>query len=232
VQQPFASFGGRPGETDTAFYTRVSERLRHKNRGITAWDYERLILEAFPQVHKVKCIPHAREGSWLAPGHVLLVVVPDLKKKNAIDPLKPKVDAGTLGRITSYVQKRTGMGVQVKVKNPAFQEIQLDFKVKFHSGFEFNFYSGELNQALIRCLSPWAYDAGRVISFGGKIHKSVLLDFVEELDYVDYVTEFKIYSYTGARRMLDLNTVEPETPDAILVSAKSHVISQAEETGG
>ena len=229
VQQPFASFGGRPAETDAAFSTRVSERLRHKDRCISAWDYERIILAAFPQVHKVKCIPHAKTGSWLAPGHVLLVVVPDLKNQNAIDPLQPKADAGTLSRITAYVQQRTGLGVQIKVKNPTYQEIQLDFKVKFQTGYEFNFYSGELNQALIRFLSPWAYDASRDISFGGKIYKSVLLDFVEHLEYVDYVTEFKMYSFTGATRsLLDLNTVEPETPDAILVSAKSHTISQAE----
>ncbi len=229
MQQPFASFGGRPAETDEAFSTRVSERLRHKNRCITAWDYERVILEAFPQVHKVKCIPHAKAGSWLAPGNVLIVVVPDLKNKNAIDPLQPKVDADTLNRITAYVQKRIGMGVRIKVKNPTFQEVQLDFKVKLLTGYEFNFYSGELNRALIRFLSPWAYDASRDISFGGRLYKSVLLDFVEHLNYVDYVTEFKMFSYTGATRgLLDLNTVEPETPDAILVSAKSHTISQAE----
>jgi len=52
VQQPYASFGGSTVETDNAFYTRVAERLRHKNRCIAAWDYERLILEAFPTVHK------------------------------------------------------------------------------------------------------------------------------------------------------------------------------------
>ena len=63
VKQPYASFGGSREETDDDFYRRVSERLRHKNRCITSWDYERVILEAFPKVHKVKCIPHAKEGS-------------------------------------------------------------------------------------------------------------------------------------------------------------------------
>jgi hypothetical protein len=100
VKQPYASFGGSPEETDDNFYRRVSERLRHKNRCITSWDYQRIILEAFPKVHKVKCIPHAKEGSWLAPGNVMIVVIPDLRNKNATDPLQPRVDAGTLSRIT------------------------------------------------------------------------------------------------------------------------------------
>ncbi len=220
-------------ESEDAFSTRVSERLRHKNRCITAWDYERIILEAFPGVHKVKCIPHAntvtvtRENCWLAPGNVLIVVIPDLKNKNARDPFQPKVDADLISRITAYVQERAGMQVRVHVKNPSYQKIQLDFKVEFHTGYEFNYYSQALNQALIRFLSPWAYEADREISFGGKVYRSVLLDFVEELDYVDYVTDFRMYSCTGTTSIFqDLREVQPEAPDAILVSAAAHIINK------
>ena len=46
VRQPYTSFGARPAETDASFYTGVSERLRHKQRGVTFWDYERLIFVA------------------------------------------------------------------------------------------------------------------------------------------------------------------------------------------
>lgn len=233
VSQPFASFGGSAVESSNAFYTRVSERLRHKDRCITPWDYERIILEAFPKVHRVKCIPHAKEGSWLAPGYVMIVVVPDLKNKNAVDPLQPKVDADTISRITTWVLARAGMQVliqdkhPIKVKNPSYQRIQLSFNVKFLTGYEYNFYSQQLNQQLIELLSPWAYQADRDISFGGKIYKSVLLDFVEDCGYVDYVTDFKMYSYTGnTNNFTDVNEALPETPDAILVSDYSHVINE------
>ena len=36
------------------YYTRVSERLRHKNRAIQLWDYEHLILQNFPHLYRVK----------------------------------------------------------------------------------------------------------------------------------------------------------------------------------
>jgi hypothetical protein len=228
VAQPYASFGGSREETEAAFNTRASERLRHKSRCITPWDYERITLQAFPKVHKVKCIPHASEASWLSPGHVLLVVVPDLRNKNAIDPLQPKVDANTLSEITSHLSRRRGMQVQLKVKNPSYQKIKVDFAVKFHIGFEFNFYSNALRQELIQYLSPWAFDGGRDISFGGKIYKSVILDFVEELEYVDYVTDFKMFSYAGSGGGgSDLNEARPETPDAILVSENTHAIRES-----
>jgi len=124
------------------------------------------------------------------------------------------------------VQQHTGEQVKVTVKNPRYQKIQLDFKVKFSLGYEFNFYSEKLKQELIQFLSPWAYTGDRDISFGGKVYKSVLLDFVEDLDYVDYITNFKMYSYTEEPNRLDLNEVQPETPDVILVSAATHSINE------
>ncbi|HEY9698916.1 MAG TPA: baseplate J/gp47 family protein [Trichocoleus sp.] len=225
IQQPYASFGGRAIETDKAFYTRVSERLRHKNRCISGWDYERIILEAFPSLHQVKCIPHAKLNSWLAPGHVLLVVIPDLRNRNAIDPLQPKVDADTLSQIAVYVQSRTGMQVKLHVKNPSYQQIQIHCNIQFRPGYEFNYYKAVLQQDLIQFLSPWLHDANRAITFGGKIYKSVVLDFVEDCSYVDYITDFKLYSSREEASSADLSEVQPATPDAILVSARSHSIN-------
>lgn len=226
IRQPYASFGGRAIETDPAFYTRVSERLRHKQRCISGWDYERIILEAFPNLHQVKCIPHAKPNSWLAPGHVLLVVIPDLRNRNAIDPLQPKVDANTLSQIVESVQSRTGMQVKLHVKNPSYQQIQIHCNVQFHIGYEFNYYREVLQQDLIQFLSPWLYDRKPQIAFGGKIYKSVVLNFVEECNYVDYVTDFRMYSYRdGLLPSTDLTEVQPATPDAILVSAPDHTIN-------
>src|SRR6185295_12895700 len=123
---------------------------------------------------------------------------------------------------------RAGMQVRIEVKNPRYQKIQLDFKVRFTPGHEFNYYSKQLKQALVRFLSPWAYEATRPIAFGGRVYKSVLLDFVEELEYVDYVTDFKMYSYTGAvHDFRDVNDARAETPDAILVSDPAHSVAEA-----
>ena len=144
-----------------------------------------------------------------------------------MDPLQPKVDANTISRIADFVGRRTGMQVQVKVKNPSYQKIQLDFKVKFRTGNEFNYYSEQLKKQLIEFLSPWAF-ADRDISFGGKIYKSVVLDFIEDLAPVDYITDFKMYTYTEDPNKVDVNEARPETPDAILVSAETHLVNEAD----
>ncbi len=228
VKQPYASFGGAAAEHDAAFHRRVAEQLRHHGRCITRWDYERIVLEAFPAVHRVKCIPHSEAGSWMAPGNVLLVVVPDLRNQNAVDPLQPRVDADTLSRIAGHVRARAGMQVRVAVRNPRYQKVRLDFAVRFRAGCDFNHYRVELQDALVRALSPWAFEGGPDIGFGGAVYRSVLLNLVEELAYVDYVADFRMYSYTGSSvDRTDRGVARPETPDTILVSDATHTIVEA-----
>ncbi len=224
--QPFASYGARPKETDTMLTRRAAERLRHRNRCLTAWDYERMLLEAFPAVHLVKCIPHASENSWLAPGHVLLVVVPDLRNQNMIDRLRPRVDTGTLSEMTEFAQRHCGMQVRIRVKNPRYESVKLAFQVRFRPGLPFHFYRRQLDEALVRALTPWAFDATQAIQFGGRVYRSVLLDFVEELPYVDFVSDFKLLTPDRGSSPLDLSSIQAETPDAILVSDTSHTIDE------
>ncbi len=114
TQQPYPSFDGSLRETDDRFYVRVSERLRHKHRAVTTWDYERLVLDYFSQIHKAKCIPHTgfitnqntgkMEYSEVAPGNVMLVSVPDLTNLSSANLLRPYTSVGLIEEIQQYLQ--------------------------------------------------------------------------------------------------------------------------------
>lgn len=235
ITQPYASFGGVPVESDDMFYVRVSERLRHKNRAITIWDYEHLVLQNFTEVYKVKCLNHTlvtlnpdntESDNELMPGHVVVVPLPDLRNKNAIDPLKPMVSLGILDEIKQFLRKHITPFVKLQVKNARFEEIQLEFKVKFY-GDDTAYYHDVLQQDIEQYLSPWAYDAGADIEFGGKIYKSVLLDFVEERPYVDFVTCFKMYHYVDGIQSADVDEAVATSARTVLVSyggAARHII--------
>jgi hypothetical protein len=227
VTQPFASFEGRPRESAEMVTRRAAERLRHRDRCVSPWDYERLLLEAFPQVRKIKCIPHASDKSWFAPGHVLVVVVPDLRNRRAVDSLAPRIDIDTLDRMTKFAQARAGMGTNVLVRNPKYRPVRLDFKVRFRPGEPFLFRRRELQEALIRVLSPWARDSGASIEFGGHVYRSALLNFVEELPFVDFVTDFKLFVEADVGMLgPDSPVVRAERPDEILTSAAEHSIQE------
>src|SRR5690554_5666364 len=62
VEQLYDSFGGRQPEASGHFYVRVSEHLKHKGRGIMIGDYEKIILEEFPEIYKVKRSEERRVG--------------------------------------------------------------------------------------------------------------------------------------------------------------------------
>ncbi|MFZ2266870.1 MAG: hypothetical protein WAV95_04750 [Azonexus sp.] len=228
--QPYASFAGRAGEDASTLNRRAAERLRHRQRCITPWDYERLLLENFPGIYRVKCIPHASERSWMAAGHVLIVAIPDLRQRELPDPLQPRVDLDTLTRMTELAQAHAAPQVTVGVRNPAYLEVRLDFKVRFRAGHPFDYSRQQLHTAIVQALSPWAFSAGRQVDFGGRIYRSVLLDFIEELPYVDFVTDFRC-GLAGAGDLLlnDVPEIVAERPDAILVSAARHVIAEAKD---
>lgn len=229
VNQPYGSFNGQLPESSDAFETRVSERLRHKQRGVMAWDYERLILQQFHEVYKVKCLQHTGPGAdaccaGQSPGHVTLVVVPDLRNKNAINPLEPKVSKDILVSIQNYISAHTGLFVTVHAENPQYEKVILDFKVRFKTLGDTGYYKKLLNEDLRQFLSPWAFSGQHDITFGGIARKSVLLDFIDGREYVDFVTECRMYHQVGNTRSVDVNEIIVSNPRAILVSGNMHTI--------
>ena len=226
VIQPYASFGGRMAEDDNAFFVRVSERLRHKDRAVTIFDYERLVLERFPEIYKVKCINHTDRASEYAPGHVRLIVVPDLRNRSEVDPFRPKASLDTLGRIGRYLMSISPDFAQLDVTNPDYEELEVRFDVRFRTGKDRGYHTGLLNEVIIRHLSPWVDDDIADLALGGRIHRSSILQLVEEEHaYVDFVTNFQMYHVTTAGR-LEVEEAKATTASTVLVSARRHVIGQ------
>jgi hypothetical protein len=227
IKQPFESFDGQLRETDDHFYVRVSERLRHKQRAITIWDYEHIILEKFQKIFKVKCINQAgfytENGADVFcenyPGHVSVITIPDENNNTNINPLRPYTPIGLLNNISDYLKGIISPFVKLHVKNPQFEEIQLDFKVKFNDFVDEPFFTKQLSDEIEQFLTPWAFGNKKEISFGGKIYKSALINFVEERPYVDYVTCFKMYRFINRTDLpKDVEEAEGSTARSILVS--------------
>ncbi|HEY6976464.1 MAG TPA: hypothetical protein VH396_09240, partial [Chitinophagaceae bacterium] len=240
ISQPYPSFGGRTKESKDNFYVRVSERLRHKARAITIWDYEHLILEAFPEIYRVKCLNHtsveqASDGSEyineVKPGNVLIITVPTLVNRNDANPLKPYTNQNTLTKIEEYLKQRTSCFVHVKARQPQFEEVRMSFFLKLYEQYkDFTFYANLLRDEITQYLTPWAYNNAEDIQFGGKIYKSSLINFIEERYYVDYITDVqmfqKISDTTGESGNLEVVTAS--TTKSILVSAPAskHMITE------
>ena len=239
VSQPYSSYGGKPEESDDSYYRRVSERLRHKNRAVTLWDYEHIILQEFPEIHKVKCLNHTFyektddkiTTSFLSPGNVVVVVIPDIVNKNVFDIYQPRVSQSTLNAVQDHVNGLNSLHVNAKVINPEYREIQVDLIVKFYKGFDENYYKKVLEQDITKLLSPWAFDATASINFGHTLHKSIVINYIEKLSYVDFVEEVKLKSkLVSESNFEEVKIAETKNPLEILVSAKQHNIVPKEKS--
>lgn len=211
VEQPLKSINGRLPEDRNAYYRRVSERMRHKDRAINIWDYERLVLEQFPEVLQAKAISHTSKNSELEPGRVMVAVFPDLKKRTDISPLTPGFPIGKLEAMEDFLRQHSNMFLycdeNIQVVNPLYELIRVKACVRFHKGFSPTFYATQLNQDLHNYLAPWIVDLNTPLHFSGSLHTSTILNFMEERPYVDVVSHFSVYHFTlDLERMVPVST--------------------------
>ncbi len=189
VRQPFPSFGGRPGETKIDFYTRTSERLRHKNRAVSAWDYERLVLDKFPNIYQVKCVTHVGNEAFVGKGSVTVVVVPKIDK-NIKSYHLPVVNYTVLDSIKEYLKGISSPFVNIEVRNPIYERVKITAGLRFVQGKNNGTFLKKLNQDIIEFMCPWMLGVSKELELGGVLVKDVILSFLEKCPYVEFVTKF------------------------------------------
>ena len=232
VTQPSPSFNGREPEATRHYYTRVSELLRHKGRAIQKFDYERLTLEAFPQVFKAKCINHSFKMDAdkyyndfpFAPGYVLVAVIPDLTKLLAGQSFEPKIPTGLLEEIQTYLTARSSPFVKIKAVNPRYEKIDFCISVILTAGYDKNFYKEKLAQDIREFLAPWAVGKYDKLTFGECVNKSDIVHFLETRDYVDYITKMQMQSEMSSGAPSDtVFEICPATPRSVLLAGEIQI---------
>ena len=81
----------------------------------------------------------------------------------------------------------------------------------------------------MKYFTPWAYNLNTDIRFGGKITKSAIINYIEDLDYVDVILDLHLFhnkeDQTPEVEVID--EVIAATARSILVSAPAakHVVT-------
>lgn len=179
IVQPYKGFGGKLQEGVNSFLTRISNRLRHRNRSINVWDYEWMILDAFHEVHKVKCIRTANLGE------VQIYVV--VFKEYSIDSNIPTASLELLKRIKLYLERHASPFAQIKVSNAQFVQKKCFANVVVKEGY-FNFArKNVLVQDLERYFSPWGDK-----NLSGQVEQQEVAKFLGNQNYVKQIVSLDI----------------------------------------
>lgn len=238
IWQLFPSFGGRKRESESKFYTRVSERLRHKQRPVTALDIAQVLLEAFPEILIVKCItapPGARDED------ASIVVVPRQSDSGLFISAEPKVDLDTLCRIQAFMQQHISPFVRLSIRNPVYESVKVVCSILFRDPSENNQNSHlqQLQLDIQKYLCPWLFDPSSHLKIGSTLYKSELLNYINRQPYVEYITGFSLVHFyytkdedTGVLTACstdtatgDLQEIVPSLPQSVLIPSKEHLIT-------
>ena len=194
IAQIMPSWGGRRAESTERMRVRTAERLRHKNRALTASDYEMLILERFPSIYRVKCFANmvvdTDPAKQIRPGNLLIVPVPHVPP-TANASRMPVLSGHMINELREFVVGLAPQFATIKVGNPVYEQIQVRCTVKLKKGLRGGRYASVLNQAISDFLSPWK-SPGYATHFGWCIRQHDLESYIQDQDYIDDVTNFSM----------------------------------------
>lgn len=242
IWQPFPSFGGNGTEEEDHYRTRISERLRHKQRPVTNRDIEQIILNEFPQILMVKCIAPGKEDQTLLPGiNMQIILIPKENDGGQFISNEPKVNLSTLFKVKQFLQPFLSPFIKVEVGNPVYEKVKVVCTVQFVEtrGFDEGFYVQELNKDIRRYFCPWLYESISSLSIGAGIYLMDILNYIKGLPYVSGATGFSLVHFFRVRdiqtgehnsKIFDtaINKVEfirGSVPEAILIPADDHLIT-------
>jgi hypothetical protein len=168
------------------------------------------------------------------PGYVSIITIPLQQNRNDADPLKPYTQQSTLTKIENYLRKRASCFVNLRACQPQFEEVRIEFSLKLYDAYkDFTFYANLLKEEITQFLSPWASGDNSTIDFGGKVYKSVLINFIEERYYVDFITDVFMYVKVDdvSNESTDMDEITASAARSILVSASAskHTIHELVE---
>lgn len=196
TQQPLASFGARPAEDLSQLRTRAAERLRHRSRASTPWDFERLVLQAFPEVFKLRCQPQGQAGAGAeAAGSIVVTVVPaaivNLGGAAEDGTEARRLDAATLTRIQQFLAQRCAPGARIIVRNASYERIQVRCALRLKRGVQAGDRLRQLNQILRDYLSPWR-PSGITARFDWSLRSDEVEAHLRAQDAVDTVGQVSL----------------------------------------
>jgi hypothetical protein len=189
LHQPIDTFGGESSEDKMNFYTRISERLRHKERAINRWDFERLLLSKFDWISQIKCMGHFGNENYVRQGYVKIVALPKIEP--TANFYEPSLNIGQINALKNYISPVSSPFVKIDVQNPSYEYLRIKCKIRFDTNASGLHIKG-LYEELMNYVCPWFYSDKVRATMGGEVKISDLFNFIKTRPYVMYLTGFSV----------------------------------------
>ncbi len=149
-------------ETDVELQLRVSERITHRNRALLPQDYERMILQEFPEIRKVKCLPGIDAKYRDRQALVTLVLI---GSTSGIQQSRRSLcEDRLLCSVEQYLRPFTPPFVEIDAVNPVYEEITVFCGIIPAPGQTIGGVMTAVQRLVNTCIAPW-YEKGGIPVF-------------------------------------------------------------------
>jgi hypothetical protein len=156
VNNPLATWGGADAETPNAGEKQISHYLQHRDRLVTAYDFEAITLRTpGVQIGRVNVIPNFHpelsSGRGDAPGAITLMLIP------AVDPDHPDAPVPSndfLNTVCSYLDSRRLITTEVYLRGPEYIGIWVSIGIQVLPGVSAAPVREDVKAAVIQFLAP------------------------------------------------------------------------------
>ncbi|MCC8420495.1 hypothetical protein [Photorhabdus thracensis] len=192
VTQPWASWNGRPKETEQAFLARVPARLSHRNRVLSWSDIVTLLKENFVSLFDVKH-PSASELTKIpAPEKRQLIVIPNNRYRDNNDALRPELNPSQLTEMAEWIDRLSSPWTTIEITNPTYVNVKVNYQVVFISGVNPDYGHHQLQQELSQKYMPWGENITIGVTPGNHIDYYQLLATIQQSPLIERVTDLTL----------------------------------------
>lgn len=184
VHNPLPASGGAQAESLRGARQRHAPLLRHRDRAVSAQDYECLAMSATPEVARVRALPLESPDGRGARGGVGLIVVP------ASDSAQPQPSLELQAQVARHLRARmpAGLAGGLQLLAPRYVPVGVRAEVLPRQAAEAGRVEARLRQRLARFLHPLTGGRdGRGWQFGQPAALSDLAALLQETPGVDAV---------------------------------------------
>lgn len=199
VFNPTPAGGGSDIEPLKTTLQRGPHKVRHRDRAITALDYEWLARQAYHDIAKVKCLPGYNANLERENGCVTLAILPSGGENGR--PFFPQLKR----RVEEYLVERSASTIamvsRIVVIEPVYLEISIFAQLVVMSMDEVVPAELEAVQSLSSFLNPYQgnYD-GKGWEIGQQIHASVFYGLLKAVTGVNHVKKLSLTVHKLADR--------------------------------
>ncbi|MDE9461884.1 hypothetical protein [Xenorhabdus bovienii] len=187
VNQPWASWNGRVPESHNAFFERGAQHLSHRNRALTWGNMATLLKEHYVSIFDVKYPSNNELTRVPALAEQQLTIIPANRYNDSDDPLRPVLNEARRTGMAKWLQQKGSPWAEIKISNPQYVDVNINYKVKFKPGVNDDFGYRQLRQQLSKAYMPWSVDEQRPVMLNNSINYYQLLATIQQQPLVERV---------------------------------------------